>query len=187
MDLGLIEGSRRLRGLPGWRPRCMIPGSLRLRGAGDVTSTSERRSAHRSLLGYASLLSCSLALASCGGGAPSPASPPSGAAQQSQAERRDAETARLNAWLDARYEEELKFSPMEQTMLGRKSDYDKIDDMSESAQDAELAWRRNTVDVLKRDFDYGSLTPDAKLSYDLWTYNYERAEAGHKFRRRAYV
>jgi len=38
-----------------------------------------------------------------------------------------AETARINAWFDARFEENLDFSPMQKTSLGRKQDYDLID------------------------------------------------------------
>jgi uncharacterized protein (DUF885 family) len=97
------------------------------------------------------------------------------------------ETTRLNAWLDARYEEELDFSPMEKTYLGRKDDYDELDDVSESALDAQLAWRRGTVDELEHSFDYEQLTNEGKTSYDLWVYILERAEAERPFRRRQYL
>ena len=74
------------------------------------------------------------ALASCGGRTPS-----GGAASETASGAvRDAaasESARLNAWLDARFEEELRFSPIFETILGRKTDYDKIDDVSEAADD----------------------------------------------------
>src|SRR5688572_24697265 len=38
--------------------------------------------------------------------------------------------ARLNAWFERKYEEQLQFSPIQMTMLGRKDLYAKIDDMS---------------------------------------------------------
>ena len=57
------------------------------------------------------------------------------------------ETARLNAWFEARFEEQLAFSPIQQTFLGRKSGA--IDDMSLAAQDKQLAWLRGTVADLK--------------------------------------
>jgi uncharacterized protein (DUF885 family) len=97
------------------------------------------------------------------------------------------ETTRLNAWLDARYEEELDFSPIEKTFLGRKDDNDKLDDVSEAALDAQLAWRRGTVEELERSFDYERLTNEGKTSYDLWVYNLEQAEADQPFRRRHYL
>ncbi len=97
------------------------------------------------------------------------------------------ETARLNAWFEARYEEQLAFSPIRTTTLGRKDNYDQIDDFSEAAQDARLAWRRETVEALQRDFDAELLTPEARTSYDLWLYELERTEAGWPYRRRGYV
>ncbi len=97
-----------------------------------------------------------------------------------------AETERLNTWLDARFEEALDFSPTLKTQIGRKDDYDRIDDMSEAASDARLEWREETVDELRASFDYELLTPEAQESYDLWIYQYERAAAGRPFRRRVY-
>jgi uncharacterized protein (DUF885 family) len=121
-------------------------------------------------------------LGGCGGDAP-PNVPPA-PVSAAEVER---ETTRLNEWLDARYEESLAFSPTQQTALGRKTDYDKIDDFSEAEQDRQLAWQRASVEELKRSFDYTALTPEGKTSYDLWVYGLERAEAVQPFRRRFYV
>jgi uncharacterized protein (DUF885 family) len=98
-----------------------------------------------------------------------------------------AESARLNAWLDARYEEQLDFSPLTKTQLGRKDDYDKVDEFSESAQDEQFEWQRQTVRDLTREFDRAALRPEAQMSYDLWVYGLEQAEAARPFRRRGYV
>ncbi|HEX6323152.1 MAG TPA: DUF885 domain-containing protein [Vicinamibacterales bacterium] len=95
------------------------------------------------------------------------------------------ETARLNAWFEARFEEQLAFSPIQQTFLGRKSNA--IDDVSLAAQDTQLAWRRATVADLRKNFDYAKLTPEAQTSYDLWVYQLEQAEAALPFRTNAYV
>ena len=96
------------------------------------------------------------------------------------------ETERLNAWFDATYEEGLQRSPMRMTMLGRKDAYDRIDDMSEAAEDERMAWMREKAEEL-RGFDRDALTEEAATSYDLWLYQLEDAEAGLPFRRRAYV
>ena len=98
-----------------------------------------------------------------------------------------AETARLNEWFDAKFEEELDFSPIQRTFLGDKKDYDKIDDLSEEAQDERLEWQRQTVEELKANFDRAKLTPEAQTSYDVWIYQYERAASADKFRRNDYV
>src|SRR5690606_22254953 len=125
-----------------------------------------------------------------GGGAPPAerqAAAPAGAAAESLDGRIAAESARLVEWLDARYEEQLGFSPMEKTRLGRKDDYDEIDDFAESAVDAELEWLRGSVDELRAEFDYTLLTPEAQTSYDVWIYRYEEAAAARPFLRREYV
>ncbi|WP_293609873.1 hypothetical protein [Ponticaulis sp.] len=64
------------------------------------------------------------------------------AAATPTAEQVAAETARLNAWFDEKYEEELMLSPMTLTTLGRKERYDEIDDVSPEAQLEQLEWRR---------------------------------------------
>lgn len=103
------------------------------------------------------------------------------------AEEIQAETARLNQWFDEKFEEQLDFSPMQRTFLGDKKDYDKIDDLSEEAQDEQLEWQRQTVEELRANFDRSKLTPEAQTSYDVWIYQYERAASADKFRRNQYV
>ena len=97
-------------------------------------------------------------------------------ASEPTAEAIAAETARLNEWFDVKHEELLQKSPIATTFLGRKDNYAAIDDMSEAAADEELAWRRGSVEQLRRDFKYDALTPEAKTSYDIWTYQLERRE-----------
>ena len=86
------------------------------------------------------------------------------------------ETERLNQWFDARFEEQLDFSPIRKTLLGRKDDYDEIDDFVGGRQDAQLDWYRATVEDLRQTFNDALLTPEAKISYDLWLYALEDAE-----------
>ncbi len=92
------------------------------------------------------------------------------------------ESQRLTEWLDAKYKEQLEFSPISKTFLGIKDDaYSEIDDFSPEAETKQLEWLRASVDELKASFDYDALSPDAKISYDLWVYDLERSEANHKF------
>ncbi len=99
----------------------------------------------------------------------------------------EAETARLNAWFSEKWEEELDFSPIFKTFLGRDDDKDKIDDFSEAAEDVQLEWRRNTVAEMETSFDRSLLTPEAKVSFDLYAYQLTQDEAARPFRRRDYV
>ncbi|WP_308364905.1 MULTISPECIES: DUF885 domain-containing protein [unclassified Microbulbifer] len=98
-----------------------------------------------------------------------------------------AETARLTEWLDERYEEQLQFSPTQLSYLGRKELYDQIDDLSEAAEARKLAWQAKTVEELKKNFDYGKLSPEGKTSYDIWVYQYEQAKAAEPFKRHGYI
>ncbi|NWG92364.1 MAG: DUF885 family protein, partial [Parvularculaceae bacterium] len=81
-----------------------------------------------------------------------------------------AESDRVNQWFDAKYEEQLDFSPIQRTFLGEKKDYDKIDDLSEAGEDAQLQWARAAAAELKSNFDYDKLSLEAKTSYDVWLY-----------------
>jgi uncharacterized protein (DUF885 family) len=105
----------------------------------------------------------------------------------SSSERAERETARLNAWLAARWEEQLDFSPILKTRLGRKDDYDQIDDFSEAGLDARLEWRRRAGEDLRSSFDYDSLAPEAQTSYDVWLYELAREEAALPYRRSQYI
>lgn len=95
--------------------------------------------------------------------------------------------AELNTWFDAEYEELLQMSPLELTTQGRKDRYGEIDDMSEEAEDKRLAWMEASVKEMKEKFPYDALSPAAKVSYDLWEYQYEMEKGDVKFRRMSYV
>ncbi|MDP3717192.1 MAG: DUF885 domain-containing protein [Acidobacteriota bacterium] len=95
------------------------------------------------------------------------------------------ETARLNAWFEAKFKEQLAFSPIQQTFLGQASS--EIDDLSIAAQDQQLAWRRASAAQLRQSFDYARLSPEAQTSYDVWLYQLEQAEAATRFRTNAYI
>ncbi len=98
-----------------------------------------------------------------------------------------AESDRLNAWFDVKFDEQLDFSPIQRTFLGDKKDYDKIDDLSEAAQNRILAWQRASVEEMKATFDYAKLTPEAKTSWDVWVYQAEAAARAAAFRSQQYV
>lgn len=124
----------------------------------------------------AALLLASAALAGCA----TPYTAPVAACSASESEC-------LNQWFDAKFEESLAFSPLQQTSLGRKTDYDKIDDFSLEAGRQQLEWWRAATAEMEARFDYDQLTPDAKTSWDMWKYRLEQAERAWKFRDQAYI
>ena len=87
----------------------------------------------------------------------------------------------INEWFDARYEEELQFSPINLTFLGRKERNDELGSFSYDAFAKELAWKKQTVEELKRLYDYQSLSPAEQVSYDIWVYQYERMAESEQF------
>lgn len=97
------------------------------------------------------------------------------------------ESEKLNEWFEVKYEDEIMTSPIGLTFLGRKERFGEIDDMSEAAEDKQLEWKRQTVEEMQANFDYAALSDDAKLSYDLWKYQYEEAAADVPFRSNGYV
>ena len=70
------------------------------------------------------------------------------------------ESERLNHWFADKYEEQLQMSPMMLTFLGRKDQYDKIDDMSEAEEQRQLAWQAAAAKELKASFDYQKLNDE---------------------------
>ncbi|MCH9690438.1 MAG: DUF885 domain-containing protein [Gammaproteobacteria bacterium] len=113
--------------------------------------------------------------------------PPNLAATTENTANPVAATERLRKWLDQRYEEELQFSPITLSYLGRKEHYDQIDDMSEAAEARQLAWKENSVAQMKQLFEYDTLTDEGKASYDLWLFQYQQDKAEQAFKRNAYI
>lgn len=92
------------------------------------------------------------------------------------------ESQRLNAWFDAKYEEQLQFSPIALTFLGRKDRHAEIDDFSVEAEEARLEWMRASVEEMEREFNYDNLDNESRTSWDIWKYQYEQAARGVEFR-----
>jgi uncharacterized protein (DUF885 family) len=93
----------------------------------------------------------------------------------------------LNSYLDAEYEALLQMSPEALTSLGRKEQYDRLDDRSDAAGDKELARRRQSVARMKATFDPATLNDEARTSYDVWIYNLAQDEKYTEFRRYPYL
>jgi uncharacterized protein (DUF885 family) len=99
----------------------------------------------------------------------------------------ETQTECINTWFDAKFGELLAFSPTQQTALGMKTDYDKIDDMSVEAEQAQLEWWQQAKAEMESNFDYDELSDDAKLSWDMWQFRTQQAEAAAEFRDQEYI
>lgn len=122
-------------------------------------------------------------LAACGSQSPGNSEPP---ADQSASQEVDAakiaETERLNAWFEEKFNEAIARSPMSATFLGSRENYDKWDDASEAAQQAELEIQRANVAEMRETFDPANLTGQGQLSFRLAEYELERDEIAAKWR-----
>jgi uncharacterized protein (DUF885 family) len=109
------------------------------------------------------------------------------AAEKPTPEAIRAESDRLSAYLNAEFEEELAMSPMSLTQLGRKEQYDKLDDFSEADVRKQLDWRRQSVADMKAQIDPAKLDEDARTSWDIWELELGRSEKRAQWLRHAYV
>ena len=98
-----------------------------------------------------------------------------------------AETQRIYEWFELKYDERVARSPMTQTFLGIKDDYDKWDDVSDENRLRELEIRRADVAEMRASFDFDLLDDEARISWRLMEYQLERAEAAFPFRYHSYT
>ena len=111
-----------------------------------------------------------------------PAAPPAPTAAEIEKNSAD-----MTKWFDAKYEEALQKSPLQLTMLGRKDQYDKIDQFTDAQADERLAWEKASVAEMKEKFDRAKLDQESQTSYDMWALQADMDEKQSKFRRDGYV
>src|SRR5689334_21100231 len=108
---------------------------------------------------------------------------PSAAAQPAQTATAKAEDARLTAFLDKEFAEDLKLRPQLATRLGVKEGEDRLDDISDAGQLQRLEARRASVARMKAEFDRSRLSPRGQTNYDIWETELQRMELQYKYRR----
>ena len=97
------------------------------------------------------------------------------------------ESARLNDWFEARYEEQLARSPMSRTYLGMADGMDALDDVSQTAIDEEMALSKSWLDEMRREFDIDRLDDQTRLSYRLFEADIEDELATHAVGSKDYI
>ncbi len=126
---------------------------------------------------YAAILLASVALAGCD----------MANADIATIECAETQTECINAWFEDKWEEELAFSPMRQTALGMKTNYDQIDDMSVEAAREQIAWWQNAAAEMEANFDRDELSEEAQLSFDMFKWRAEQAAASGEFLDNEYI
>ena len=93
----------------------------------------------------------------------------------------------LTTWLNEQYEQELMFSPITLTSLGRKELNNQIDDLSEQAEKDQATWKAESVNKMKAKFIYADLDAPAQLAYDMWIYQSEQAQSALAWSGHGYI
>lgn len=104
---------------------------------------------------------------------------PSPAAAQSTAQSED---ARLAAFFEQAFQERIALSPQQMTALGLKTDYDKLDDVTEAAAARALALAERQLAQLNDQFNPQSLSDESRLSWRLFEYGVEQARLSNRWR-----
>ena len=88
----------------------------------------------------------------------------------------------LNDWFQQQWDSEIALSPMMQTYLGDKTDYDKWDDRSKEADEKELERTKMRLGYLKDSVNTNALDEATKLSYKLAVQQMENEISDYKYR-----
>jgi uncharacterized protein (DUF885 family) len=96
-------------------------------------------------------------------------------------------TARLNGWLETRYDYWLGRSPMAQGYLGLKTNTDKWDDIGEARRVEDFERHQKDLADLRTNFQAGALTPEGQLSLRLYDYTGEQSLEDHRWRHHRYT
>lgn len=103
-------------------------------------------------------------------------------AAKTVAAQQDDQSAALNAWFESQWQARIARSPELATSLGLKTGYDRWDDPSDAAALEEHSLLMASLAEMRATFDPRALSDAARLSYRLYEYNAERADAFFPFR-----
>ncbi|HYN46208.1 MAG TPA: DUF885 domain-containing protein [Allosphingosinicella sp.] len=93
-----------------------------------------------------------------------------------------AEDARLNAFLDAAFDEQIATNPQLLTSLGSRALYDRLNDYTDAYRARQLALEERQLAELRRRFDRARLSPAGRLSYRLFEEEVEDDRAAFRWR-----
>ncbi len=97
-----------------------------------------------------------------------------------------AESAKANAFFERVFDQAVDRSPLLQTRLGLKKDYDKWDDLSEQRALEDFVLGVQQLAELKRTINFDALDDQTKVSYRLFVRQAEEAIEGWKWRHHSY-
>ncbi len=90
--------------------------------------------------------------------------------------------AALLQFLDHAFDEQVALSPEQQTQLGFKTNYDRLDDYTDAAAQRQLALTERQLREMHERFRPEQLGESARVSYRLFEYEAARARESFRFR-----
>lgn len=102
-------------------------------------------------------------------------------------ESEETESARLNAWFEQVFQDGVARSPMTQTFLGMKTNYDQWNDASPEFAEESYQISQAQLDEMRDSFDFDALDDSAQLSWRLFEYNAQRSADGWRWRDHGYT
>lgn len=106
--------------------------------------------------------------------------------QKSEQSAQQTESQKLATFFADMFEQDLKRSPLSQSYLGYKWDYDKWDDISDSATDQDIEISQQRLQTLEA-FDQSQLNPQEKISLQIAKVDIQRRLENDKFRHHTYI
>jgi uncharacterized protein (DUF885 family) len=92
------------------------------------------------------------------------------------------EDARIAAFFDQAFKEQLALSPEGLTQIGSKERYGELGDYTDASSIRQMQLSEDQLARMKRDFDYKKLSPTSQLSYRLFEQNVAQARAVFPYR-----
>jgi uncharacterized protein (DUF885 family) len=114
------------------------------------------------------------------------AASPTVIAAQAPAPAAASQDAALTAFLDQAYEQRIALSPEAQTSLGRKTNYDRLDDYTDAANVRERDLADRQLKEMKARFDPAKLGASGRISYRLFEEQVQRGREGFRWRKYRY-
>ena len=95
--------------------------------------------------------------------------------------------ARILAFFEAAFQEQISRSPQQMTALGIKRDYDRLNDHTEAFAEEGLALAERQLEQMRASFDYDALNHQNQLSWRLFEHQVAQQRAAFPFRGHRYV
>ena len=96
------------------------------------------------------------------------------------------EDTRLAAFFEQAFQERIALSPQTMTSLGLKTDYDRLDSVTDAAAERSLALAERQLAQLNDQFNPRTLSEQSRLSWRLFEYGVEQARLSNQWRNWGY-